>query len=486
MIELALAVPALILLLSLFAGVIYMSYIQIAASVIVFAAVIDGVLFVKPDKIFLGGYFFIDSLNAVVLFTVSLLELFIAFYSFGYIRTEIKHGLSKRKFKYYFFWKNLFILSMMVSILANNLGIFWVGIEGTTLATALLVSFNRTKEAYEATWKYVLMCSAGIAIGLFAIVILYFTTSDFYGQSIKALSFLNIIKVGGKLDKNFVLLAFILALTGFGTKVGFAPMHNWLPDAHSQAPSPISAMLSGVLLNTALLGILRFYQIALSAGIYSAKYFFIGFGFLTIAISALSIFKQKDYKRLFAYSSMENMGLITLGFGIGGIAVMGSLLQILFHALNKGAIFLSSGNVLAVTHERKIDKIKNLSKMMPVTSFMLLLAVIGITGTPPFAIFLSELLIIIGMFSFNVIFGFIVLFFLILMFAGLLSKTLLLRGNSNDGEKDGSPIIGFIEGKSLHPFLLYVPALLIAISVIFLFYLPEPFLLLVKSAVGEL
>ncbi len=479
MIELVLAVPALSLLISLVTDVVYMSYVQLAASIFVFIAVIQSVMGLKSDKIFLGGYFFLDHLNAVILFTVSLLELFIAFYSFGYIRTEIKHGLSKRKFKFYYFWKNLFVLSMMVSILANNLGIFWIGIEGTTLATALLVSFNRTKEAYEATWKYVMMCSVGIALGLFAIVILYFTTSSAYGQSIKALSFLEIVKIGGSLDRNFVLLSFILALTGFGTKVGLAPMHNWLPDAHSQAPSPISALLSGVLLNTALLGILRFYQIAVSSGISYARYFFIGFGFLTIVVSAVSIFSQKDYKRLFAYSSMENMGLITLGFGTGGVAVLGSILQILFHALNKGAIFLSSGNVLAVTHERKIKKLKNLSGIMPVTAFMLLLGTIGITGTPPFSMFLSELFIMIGLFSFNPVFAFVVLFFLVLVFAGLLSKILSMYGNAQDEKKHAME-------SSLHPFLIYIPAALILVSVALLFYIPNPLLVLIKSAVAEL
>ena len=261
-----LTLPAVALALSVFIDVLPMSYLQLVFSSLVFASVMAVAACFGSTTVFLGGFFFLDYVNLVILITVSTLELFVAFYSFGYVRTEIKSGISKRKFKFYYFWKNLFIFSMMVSIMSNNLGIYWTGLEATTLATALLVSFNRTKESFEATWKYVIMCSVGIAIGLFAIVILYFTTSSVYGESLKSLSFINIVEAGSMLDKNFLMLAFILALVGFGTKVGFAPMHNWLPDAHSQGPSPVSALLSGVLLNTALLGILRFYQINMAAG----------------------------------------------------------------------------------------------------------------------------------------------------------------------------------------------------------------------------
>ena len=495
MYELVLILPAVALIFSVFTDVLLMSYLQLIISTLVFLTVVAISLSFHAISVFFGGLFFVDYINLVILITVSTLELFVAFYSFGYVRTEIKHGLSKRKFKFYYFWKNLFIFSMMVSIMSNNLGIYWTGLEATTLATALLVSFNRTKESFEATWKYVIMCSVGIAIGLFAIVILYFTTSQVYGESLKSLSFINIMRAGSELDKNFLMLAFILALVGFGTKVGFAPMHNWLPDAHSQGPSPVSALLSGVLLNTALLGILRFYQINRAAGIYYPRYFLIGFGFFTILVSAFSIIKQTDYKRLFAFSSMENMGLIALGFGIGGIAVIGSLFQILFHALNKGALFLSSGNVLAVTHERKIEKIRNLSKNFPITGLMLLFGVMGISGMPPFAMFLGEIYIMFGVFKTNIWFGFLVFLLLIFIFAGLFSKILKMyigvkddeNGQQNENRANsGTDKDNRDRGEiGVHPFMLYAPLILLLISSILLFYIPSPFLHIVKSASAE-
>ena len=491
MYELILILPAVALIVSIFADVLWMSYAQLAISVLIFSAVVAIAATFNSITVFLNGFFFIDYINLVILITVSTLELFVAFYSFGYVRAEISGGISKRKFKFYYFWKNLFIFSMMVSILSNNLGIYWTGLEATTLATALLVSFNRPKESFEATWKYVIMCSVGIAIGLFAIVILYFTTSQVYGESVKALSFISIMQAGSELDKNFLMLAFILALVGFGTKVGFAPMHNWLPDAHSQGPSPVSALLSGVLLNTALLGILRFYQINGAADIYYPRYFLIGFGFFTILVSAFSIIKQTDYKRLFAFSSMENMGIIALGFGIGGIAVVGSLLQIFFHALNKGLLFLSSGNVLAATHQRKIEKIRNLSKNFPITGLVLLFGVMGISGMPPFAMFLGEIYIMTGVFRSNILLGFLVFILLIFIFIGLFSKVLKMYTGNKDGDEEADEIQNEnaahkrIKEGALHPFMIYVPLILLLISSLLLFYIPSQFLNIVKSASYE-
>lgn len=491
MYELVLALPAIALIISVFADVLLMSYLQLGISILVFSIVIAIAMSFNSITVFLGGFFFVDYINLVILITVSTLELFVAFYSFGYVRTEIAGGVSKRKFKFYYFWKNLFIFSMMVSILSNNLGIYWTGLEATTLATALLVSFNRTKESFEATWKYVIMCSVGIAIGLFAIVILYFTTSQVYGESLQSLSFINIMQAGAKLDKNFLMLAFLLALVGFGTKVGFAPMHNWLPDAHSQGPSPVSALLSGVLLNTALLGILRFYQINGASGIYYPRYFLIGFGFFTILVSAFSVIKQTDYKRLFAFSSMENMGIIALGFGIGGIAVIGSLLQIFFHALNKGLLFLSSGNVLAATHERRIDKIRNLSKNFPVTALVLLFGVMGISGMPPFAMFLGEIYIMTGVFRSNILLGFLVFILLVFIFIGLFVKILKMYTGNTENEETGDEFKNSktahkgVDESVIHPFMVYVPLILLLLSSLLLFYIPSPFLNIVQSASAE-
>ncbi len=475
MISILFLLPALGLLLSLLVDVLIMSYIQLLISLGLFLSSLY-IFFHKEYSTHLYNLFFVDPVNSFLLLTVALLELFVVFYSFGYIRTEISQGMSKRRFKYYYFWKNGFIFSMILSILSNNLGVYWVGLEATTLTTAFLIAFYRSKESYEASWKYVIMCSIGITLGLFAIVLLYYSTAHIYGESLKALSFLDIMASVQKLDKDILFLSFILALVGFGTKVGFAPMHNWLPDAHSQAPSPISVLLSGVLLNTALLGVLRFYQINEKAGVGYARDFMIFFGFLTLFLASLIMLRQGEYKRLFAYSSMENMGLIALGFGVGGYGAFGAFFHILFHAIAKGVLFMTSGNILSVLHERRIEKISGLFKDMKITSFVMLLGLASISGLPPFSTFFSKIYIIIGVIQKSHFLGILVLFSLAVAFSGIFWQILPMLSGISKGERE----------KVLHPFMIIIPTLMLLILIALTFYTPETLTQIIKMAVNEL
>lgn len=472
---LLLILPALACALSLALNVLAMSFVQIAVSFMV--CLIAFGLLADPGVVLFGrGLFVLDPVNSVILITVSVLEFLVALYAFGYIRSEVGRGLSKRKFKLYYFWKNLFILSMMVSVLANNLGIYWIGLEATTLATVFLVAFYRNRESYEASWKYVITCSTGIAIGLFAVVVLYFSTSGIYGDSMKALSFYDILAAVDGLDKNLLILAFILAVVGFGTKAGLAPMHGWLPDAHSHAPSPVSSLLSGVLLNVALLGVLRFYQINLKAGNETVRYFLLFFGILTLLFASISTLKQKEYKRLFAYSSMEHMGLITLGIGFGGISVLGAVLHILFHAINKGILFLSAGNILAVFYQKEMRRVKGLLKSMPATATMLILGTAGISGVPPFSIFLSKFFILLGVFRVNLWAGVLILILVALVFTGMLYQVLSMLLGESAEKKEGD----------IHALMVYAPMLMLFISIAMLFYLPHQFVNVLDLAVHEL
>ncbi|GBC88065.1 Hydrogenase-4 component B [bacterium HR13] len=463
------------ILLSLSFDVFKMSYFQILLSIGIF---VSGIYIFLQDGYltYMYGIFFTDPINCLMLLTVSFLELFVSLYSFGYIRTETAQGVPKRRFRYYYFWKNAFILSMFVSILSNNLGVYWVGLEATTLATAFLIAFYRSKESYEASWKYVMMCSIGITLGLFAVVLLYYATAKLYGESLSSLSFVNIISVANSLDKKLLFLSFILALVGFGTKAGFAPMHNWLPDAHSQAPSPISALLSGVLLNTALLGVIRFYQINQKAGIVYAGKFLLFFGTLTLFLASLLMLKQSEYKRLFAYSSMENMGVISLGLSMGGLATFGALIHILFHALSKGVLFMAAGNILSVLHKRKINEVKALFKGMKRSAFILTFGLAGISGFPPFSTFLSKMYTIVGTVQKSPLLGMVMLLSISLAFAGLFYQMLPMLFGEESKEKE----------KNLHPLMLLVPATMLITLLVFTFYLPQDFLKRVWDAVHEI
>ena len=291
---------------------------------------------------------------------------------------------------------HVFVFTMLLVPLSNNLGFLWIAIEGTTLASAFLVGFYDDEASIEAAWKYLIICSVGIALALFGTILMYFSALHLSDLSGDALQWSYLITVAEKLNPTVVKLAFVFVLVGYGTKAGLAPMHTWLPDAHSQAPSPISALLSGVLLNSALYALLRFNLLTVKCvgGSFSGTLMII-FGILSIAVSLPFILMQQNYKRLLAYSSIEHVGIIAFGFGLGTpLALYGSLFHMLNNALAKALLFFSAGEILQRYRTKLIPKVSGLVVVMPLTGVIFLLGIFAITGCPPFGLFISEFTIL--------------------------------------------------------------------------------------------
>lgn len=343
------------------------------------------------------GMLYMDGLSAFMLMLVAIVSLATSLYSIGYMGRELDEGrFEASRFRYYYALLHGFILTMVLVCLSDNLGIMWIAIEATTLASAFLVSFYNNENSLEAAWKYVIICSVGITLALLGTILLYASSIQQVGEAGGSLEWSSLLGMADQLDPTLLRISFILVLVGYGTKVGLAPMHTWLPDAHSQAPTPISALLSGVLLNCAMYAILRYHMISSAAlGPGFSGGLLVLFGIFSMAIAAAFIILSRDFKRLLAYSSIEHMGVIALGFGIGGsLGIIGSLLQMINHALTKSALFFGAGQVYARVKTRTMEEIKGLSKTMPITSALWFAAFLAIVGCPPFGIFVSELVIL--------------------------------------------------------------------------------------------
>ena len=292
----------------------------------------------------------------------------------------------------------LFLCTMSMVTLSDHPIVLWIAIEATTLVSAPLIFIHRSAEALEATWKYVLICSVGIALALLGCF--FVTLSMDLGNIDAPLTFTSLYQVATQLDPLWLKIGFIFVVIGFGTKMGLAPMHTWLPDAHSQAPSPASALLSGALLNCAFLGIYKIHVLMTMAGLgYFSSQVLVGFGLFTMFIGAIFIINQPDYKRMLAYSSIKNMGIIAFGVGIGGFAVYGAFLHIIHHSLIKSSLFLSAGNVLLGFGSKKVQKVGEVVRYLPKTFVSLFAGFVGISGLPPFGLFISEVIIIMGAFQ---------------------------------------------------------------------------------------
>jgi hydrogenase-4 component F len=344
------------------------------------------------------GIWYMDPLSAYMLFIITFIGLMAGIYSIPYIGHEVREKeLSVERAKYYFILFNIFMFTMLMVVVSNNLGIMWIAIEATTLASAFLVGFTENDLAVEAAWKYLIICSVGITLALFGTILAYASSIAALGESSNALNWSTLMAAAGQLDPTLLKISFILIMVGYGTKVGLAPMHTWLPDAHSQAPTPVSALLSGVLLNCAMYGILRFHLIAsVTVPGFSSTLLLI-FGLVSMAVAAAFIIVAKDFKRLLAYSSIEHMGIIAFGFGIGGfLGIFGALLHMLNHALTKCLLFLGAGNLLQKFKTREISGIRGVSTLMPMTAVLFIAGALAITGSPPFSIFLSEVTILTG------------------------------------------------------------------------------------------
>jgi len=370
------------------------------------------------------GLLYMDSLSAFMLMLVAIVSLATSLYSIGYMGRELEEGrFAANRLSFYYALLHGFIMTMVLVCVSDNLGIMWIAIEATTLASAFLVSFYNTESSLEAAWKYIIICSVGITLALLGTILLYASSIQQLGEGAGSLEWTSLLAMADQLDPTLLRISFILVLVGYGTKVGLAPMHTWLSDAHSPAPTPPSALLSGVLLNCAMYAIIRYHMItSATLGPGFSGGLLVLFGVISLAIAAAFIILARDFKRLLAYSSIEHMGVIALGFGIGGtFGIMGALLQMLNHALTKSALFFGAGQVYIRMKTRAMDEIKGLSKVMPLTSAVWFAAFLAIVGCPPFGIFISELVILTaGLQAGDLLVVVLYLLFLAVIFAAML------------------------------------------------------------------
>ncbi|MHB8125159.1 MAG: hydrogenase 4 subunit F [Desulfitobacteriaceae bacterium] len=367
-----------------------------SAMIVITALVIAHRVFTGSNQVW-GQFIYIDALSAFILSIIAIIGFMVALYSLGYTSHDIQEGeFPKSRLKWYYFWFYIFVFTMFCVAVSANLGIMWVAVEATTLASALLVGFYDKQGSLEAAWKYIIICTVGIIFALFGTILLHYAAVPVIGEGGGSLDWQTLSRVAKQLNPNLLKLAFIFVLVGYGTKVGLPPMHTWLPDAHSQAPSPISAMLSGVLLNCAFYSILRFHMIVSEAlGTQFSSNLLLIFGILALAIALPFIMIQHDIKRLLAYSSIEHMGIIAAAVGLGSkLALYGAFLHMINHALTKSSLFFIAGNVSQHYRTKKINRIKGLVKAMPVTGPALLIGGLAIAGAPPFNIFISEFFIL--------------------------------------------------------------------------------------------
>ncbi len=373
------------------------SFLTFGTAVWLIIQVKDGTALGTPKN-----FFYADGLSSFLVLIISFTSLLAALYSIEYLRHESREKeFTLGSIRRYYGVLHVFVFTMLLVPLSNNLGFLWIAIEGTTLSSAFLVGFYDDEASIEAAWKYLIICSVGIALALFGTILLYFSALHIPGLSGDALQWSYLITVAKKLDPKIIKLAFVFVLVGYGTKAGLAPMHTWLPDAHSQAPSPISALLSGVLLNSALYALLRFNLLTVQCvGSSFSGTLMIILGILSIAASLPFILIQQNYKRLLAYSSIEHVGIIAFGFGLGTpLALYGSLLHMLNNALAKALLFFSAGEILQRYRTKLIPKVSGIVAVMPFTGLVFLLGIFCITGWPPFGMFVSEFTILNAGFS---------------------------------------------------------------------------------------
>ena len=340
-----------------------------------------------------GDLFRVDALSALMVVITAVLGATAGLYAVGYFRAELDDTRSAR-LRLFFTLFHLFLFTMLVAVTADNLGIMWIAIEGSTLATVFLVNLRETPTSLEAAYKYLILSSVGIAMAFIGTALLYYAGAAKAGEV--AVNWSALRAGAASLNPEVVRLAFVFIVVGYGTKAGLAPMHTWLPDAHSEAPPPISALMSGVLLNVGLYAILRFKTVVdASAGREFAAGLLIGMGLLSLAVPAAFLVKQRNYKRMLAYSSVEHMGIICLGLGFGGYwGILGALLHVINHALSKSLLFILAGNILLKYHSAQVDDVRGLLRAAPLTGGLFLAGTLALVGLPPFATFMSEFIIL--------------------------------------------------------------------------------------------
>jgi len=347
----------------------------------------------RPALSALSGVLRVDALSAFMVIVIGAIGLLAVCQSVRYLEREVTSGRSSaRRATLYAVLVQGFITAMLLAVVAGNVGVMWVAVEATTIITTFLVGFRRTRGALEASWKYVIICSVGIALAFLGTVLVYLAALHAGDGTRVSLEWTSLMRVSHHLDPGVMRLALALLVLGYGTKVGLAPMHSWLPDAHSQAPAPVSALMSGVLLTVAFYVLLRFKAIADGAlGVGFSRMLFVTAGLLSLAVAASLLLSQRDYKRMLAYHSVEHMGLIALGAAAGTpLAIAAVLLHVLGHGLAKAVLFLASGEILHVEGTTEIDQVKSLLARRPALGGIFAFGLVALLGLPPFSLFISE------------------------------------------------------------------------------------------------
>ncbi|HEY3533589.1 MAG TPA: hydrogenase 4 subunit F, partial [Casimicrobiaceae bacterium] len=377
----------------------YASRVNVLASLATFlaAAALTIDVIVSGPMVALGRQFLVDPFNVFLVALTAFVAFTTSVFSRPYMLVEAEHGrLTVARLRLYHSMYQLFTFTMLLALLTNNVGVLWVAMEGATLTTVLLVSLYRTPASLEAAWKYFILCGVGIAQALFGTILLYFAAGKLLGAGGNALLWTELNAVRADLEPTVLAIAFVFLLVGYGTKVGLVPVHNWLPDAHAEGPTPVSAVLSGLLLNVALYAVVRCKVLVDGAlpGAF-AKNLMMGFGLVSVVVAAFLLLRQRDIKRLFAYSSIEHMGIITFAFGLGGpVANFAGLLHMTVHSLTKSAIFFAAGHAAQKTGTQIMQDIRGLVTISPVIGWGLALGALAILGMPPFGVFASEFLIL--------------------------------------------------------------------------------------------
>ena len=349
-----------------------------------------------------GRYLLVDDLNKVFIVLTTFVGFTTSVFSASYIGHEIEIGrLTPTFVRFYHAMYQTLMFAMNLALVANNIGLMWVAVEVATLTTVLMVGIYRTHEALEAAWKYFILGSVGIALALFGTILVYMAARPVIGEGTDAMVWTVLVARAAQFDPALLNVAFVFLLLGYGTKVGLAPLHAWLPDAHAEGPTPISAVLSGLLLNVALYALLRFKMImAACEGAIAPGPLMVVMGLISVIFAALMLYRRRDIKRMFAYSSIEHMGIIVFAFGMGGaLANFAGLLHMTLHSLTKSAIFFAVGHIAQVKGTQKIADIGGLTVTNPVLGWGLVLGVVAIVGLPPLGIFMSEFLIVSSTFA---------------------------------------------------------------------------------------
>ncbi|MGZ5866484.1 MAG: hydrogenase 4 subunit F [Xanthobacteraceae bacterium] len=385
-------------LLAILPGYRLTSRLNVLAAFLTFATAVS-LFVVEPTS---GPYLLVDDLNKVFIVLTTFVAFTTSVFSASYIGHEIEIGRLKPTYvRFYHAMYQVLMFAMNLALVANNIGLMWVAIELATLTTVLMVGIYRTHEALEAAWKYFILGSVGIALALFGTILVYMAARPVIGEGINAMVWTVLVAHAERFDPSLLNVAFVFLLLGYGTKVGLAPLHAWLPDAHAEGPTPISAVLSGLLLNVALYALLRFKMLlALNPVAIAPGPLMVTMGLISVVFAAFMLYRRRDIKRMFAYSSIEHMGIIVFAFGMGGpLANFAGLLHMTMHSLTKSAIFFAVGHIAQVKGTQKIADMGGLTVTHPVLGWGLVLGVVAIAGLPPLGIFMSEFLVVSSTFA---------------------------------------------------------------------------------------